>query len=213
MRSEVEPPVGRRERGKLDKRRRIREATREVFRRKGFEAATTREIAELADVAIGTLFAYAADKRELLMLVINDDRENFPSVETNFDGMGTLDALIGFFKPRYLYWARDPELSRLAVQETINYDLGKKPRPELQRFYEGRHALIASLGAFFESEQKHGRISAEQPAETIAWLFMAIYQSEVRNWLRAETPKVTAGLNRLRRMFTLALNGVILKAE
>ena len=80
MNSHAEPqPLGRRERGKLEKRRRIREATREVFRRKGYEAATTREIAARADVAIGTLFAYASDKRELLMMVINDDREALPT--------------------------------------------------------------------------------------------------------------------------------------
>ena len=75
---QTSPTLGRRERGKIEKRRRICEATREVFRRKGYEAATTREIADLADVAIGTLFAYASDKRELLMMVINDDREALP---------------------------------------------------------------------------------------------------------------------------------------
>src|SRR5262249_29881415 len=121
--------LGQRERGKLEKRRRIREATREVFRRKGYEAATTREIAELADVAIGTLFAYARDKRELLMIVINDDREALPEV---FPRCGTgptdvLQVLIGFFEPRYRYWAKEPELSRLAVQQTIDYNLARDP--------------------------------------------------------------------------------------
>lgn len=92
------PPLGRRERGKLDKRRRIREATREVFRRKGYDAATTREIAGLADVAIGTLFAYASDKRELLMMVINDDREALPEVAapSSRKTTDTLSALIAF---------------------------------------------------------------------------------------------------------------------
>jgi AcrR family transcriptional regulator len=206
---ETVPAIGRRERSKLDKRRRIREATREVFRRKGYEAATTREIADLADVAIGTLFAYAADKRELLMLVINDDREALPDVQMNFDGGSTLDTLIEFFRPRYRYWAQEPELSRLAVQETINYDLRKKPRRELARFYEGRGALIATLAAFFSDEQQRGRISADASSENIATLFMALYQSEVREWLRADKPKVANGLNRLRKMFGLALNGVV----
>src|ERR1700691_529557 len=125
--------LGRRERGKLDKRRRIREATREVFRRKGYEDATTREIADLADVAIGTLFAYAADKRELLMMVVNDDRESFPEVGRNIaDGPNdVLRPLMNFFEPRYRYWAKEPELSRAVVQETVAYHLTRAPGPEL----------------------------------------------------------------------------------
>src|SRR5262245_11764529 len=110
---QLEPALGRRQRRKIEMRRRIREATREVFRRKGYEAATTREIAELADVAIGTLFAYAKDKRELLMMVINDDREALPEVEYSAkDGQDALTVLMSFFEPRYRYWAKEPELSR-----------------------------------------------------------------------------------------------------
>jgi AcrR family transcriptional regulator len=202
--------LGRRERGKLDKRRRIREATRDVFRRKGYEAATTREIAELADVAIGTLFAYATDKRELLMMVINDDREALPEVdEHRRRGSGdVLSILMGFFEPRYEYWALQPELSRLAVQQTIDYDLARHPGPELARFEAGRQVLIKQLAELFEEEQRRGRITAAQPAAMIARLFMEIYQAEVRQWLRAEKPNVVVGLSRLGELFELTLSGV-----
>jgi AcrR family transcriptional regulator len=204
------PPLGRRERGKLEKRRRIREATREVFRRKGYEAATTREIAESADVAIGTLFAYARDKRELLMIVINDDREALPEVLPH-RGTGptdVLEVLISFFEPRYRYWAKEPELSRLAVQQTIDYNLARNPGPELARFEDGRRALIKQLADLFASEQKRGNVIASQSANTIAWLFMSIYQAEVRRWLRADKPSVAEGIKKLREPFTLALDGV-----
>jgi AcrR family transcriptional regulator len=203
--------LGRRERGKLDKRRRIREATRDVFRRKGYDAATTREIAELADVAIGTLFAYAADKRELLMMVINDDREALPEVDRRrYRGSGddVLSILMSFFEPRYEYWAQQPELSRLAVQHTIDYDLARHPGPELARFEAGRQILLKQLAELFEEEQHRGRIVTAQPAATIARLFMEIYQAEVRQWLRAERPNVAEGLSRLSELFELALSGV-----
>jgi AcrR family transcriptional regulator len=201
--------LGRRERGKLDKRRRIRQATREVFRRKGYESATTREIAELADVAIGTLFAYAADKRELLMMVANDDRESFPTVEHDVaDAKDVLDVLMRFFEPRYRYWAKEPELSRAVVQETVAYHLAEAPGPELARFYEGRRLLIENLKRLFEAGQRHGGIVRNVPAEDIASLFMTIYQGEVRQWLRAGRPRAAEGLKRLRRSFSLALSGV-----
>jgi len=202
--------LGRRERGKLEKRRRIREATREVFRKKGYEAATTREIAELADVAIGTLFAYANDKRELLMMVINDDREALPDVAPRVgrETKNPLSVLMSFFEPRYHYWAQEPELSRLAVQQTIDYNLVRDPGPELARFDAGRQVLIKHLAAFFEGEQKRGNVVRTHAASTIAWLFMSIYQAEVRQWLRADKPSIAEGLKRLRELFALALKGV-----
>lgn len=61
--------VGRRERAKREKLSRICRAALEAFRLRDFEGATTREIAEAADVGVGTLFLYARDKRELLVLV------------------------------------------------------------------------------------------------------------------------------------------------
>jgi AcrR family transcriptional regulator len=202
--------LGRRERGKLDKRRRIREATREVFRRKGYEDATTREIADLADVAIGTLFAYAADKRELLMMVVNDDRESFPEVGRNIaDGpKDVLRPLMNFFEPRYRYWAKEPELSRAVVQETVAYHLTRAPGPELARFYAGREAMIDSLAQFFQREQRRGQIVTTTSPTAIACLFMTIYQGEVRQWLQAERPSASDGLKRLQQSFSLALSGV-----
>jgi AcrR family transcriptional regulator len=201
--------LGRRERSKLDKRRRIREATREVFRRKGYEGATTREIAEMADIAIGTLFAYAADRRELLMMVVNDDRENLPTVEHDLaDGKDVLGALMRFFEPRYRYWAKEPEFSRAVVQETVAYHLAEAPGPEMARFYEGRRVLIENLALLFETGQRCGRIIKNVAAKDIASLFMTIYQGEVRQWLQTERPIAAAGLKRLRRSFSLALSGV-----
>src|SRR5689334_15739514 len=70
--SDTVPPLGRREQAKLDKRERIKAAAWELFTRDGYEATTTKQVAERADVAAGTLFLYASDKRDLLCLVMHD---------------------------------------------------------------------------------------------------------------------------------------------
>src|SRR5690348_2549407 len=64
--------LGPRARGKLDKRERIRQAATELFLERGYDAATTKEIAERAGIATGTLFLYARDKADLLCLVMHD---------------------------------------------------------------------------------------------------------------------------------------------
>src|SRR4051812_16260209 len=66
-------PHGRREQNRLDKRARIQRAGWELFTTVGYDETTTREVAERADVAVGTLFLYAEDKRDLLCLVMHDE--------------------------------------------------------------------------------------------------------------------------------------------
>jgi AcrR family transcriptional regulator len=60
-------PLSRRERLKQEREERILEAAAAVFARKGYHQATIREIAELADVADGTIYNYYANKRDLLL--------------------------------------------------------------------------------------------------------------------------------------------------
>ncbi|MBN1135405.1 MAG: TetR/AcrR family transcriptional regulator [Anaerolineae bacterium] len=64
--SDQHGPQSRRERLKRQRAEQILEAAAAVFARKGFHQATIREIAELADVAEGTIYNYFADKRDLL---------------------------------------------------------------------------------------------------------------------------------------------------
>ena len=59
--------LGRRERKKLDTRRRIFRAAFELFTAKGFEATTVEEIAERADVGKGTVFNYFPQKTAFLI--------------------------------------------------------------------------------------------------------------------------------------------------
>src|SRR5690348_18030601 len=65
-------PQGLREQHKRDKRERLRAAAWHLFSTVGYDATTTRAIAEKAGVASGTLFLYARDKQDLLFLVFEE---------------------------------------------------------------------------------------------------------------------------------------------
>ena len=58
-----------RERKKEQTRQAIVEAARRLFAEKGYEATRTREIAEAAGIATGTLFNYAPTKSDVVLLV------------------------------------------------------------------------------------------------------------------------------------------------
>ncbi len=68
-----EAAVGLRERNKREKLERITASARELFRSKGFDETTAREICERARIGTGTLFLYVRDKRELLFLCFEAD--------------------------------------------------------------------------------------------------------------------------------------------
>lgn len=62
---------GRRARNMREKHDRIFRAAAELFAEHGFEAVSTGQISEHADVAVGTMFRYASTKGELLLMVLN----------------------------------------------------------------------------------------------------------------------------------------------
>ena len=66
------PPLSRRERRVAARKAQIIEAAAEVFSRQGYEHTTTKQIAETADLAEGTLYNYFANKRDLLIAVAQD---------------------------------------------------------------------------------------------------------------------------------------------
>jgi len=62
----------RRQRRAAGRRRDILAAAATVFRQKGYDRATTREIAAAADVSEGTIYNYYRSKNELLMGIVRD---------------------------------------------------------------------------------------------------------------------------------------------
>lgn len=65
----------RRVRGMDEKRDRIFESARRLIAEHGYDGVTTQQISEDADVGAGTLFRYASNKGELLMMVFNREFE------------------------------------------------------------------------------------------------------------------------------------------
>ncbi|NEB04211.1 TetR/AcrR family transcriptional regulator [Streptomyces sp. SID13726] len=97
-------PIGRRERAKEDKRERIMTAAREQFAEHGVSGVTTQQIADRADVAIGTLYRYASTKAELLIMVQNEKfaaaiHDGLAAANTAAGRGGVLEGVIALIGP------------------------------------------------------------------------------------------------------------------
>ena len=202
--------LGLREQHKLDKRRRIGGAARRVFASKGFDGATVREIASRARVAPGTIFLYADDKRELLLMIVNDDLDKLTDATmTSIAGETNLvDQLISFCRPRYEYWARDPEISRAAMPEMAASRSRQEARPESLRGDARRAKTAARLSEILSTHERLGAIRPGLDIDAVAWIIMSVYFTEVRLWLSDAVPDPEVGLERLRRLFAVIAAGI-----
>jgi AcrR family transcriptional regulator len=200
------PPVGRRERNKLDTRQRIRAAAHELFARRGYNAATMREIAKRADVALGTLFNYADDKRDLVFLIFNDvlDELTDRALAAPRPGDPLAEQLLAIFRCHYLELAKNPVLSRLLLQELTFYSVGK----EAERFHAIRARLIAGLERLVRAAQADGRIGTPAKPAFVARCIFFVYSAALRWWIASPRPDVRRGLAELRRLLALQLDGL-----
>lgn len=203
--------LGRRENGKLDKRRRIGEAARTAFTEYGYKGANMREIAKRAGVATGTLFLYAPDKRSLLLWMINDDLERLTAETFADDGLRAheelLEQLLFVFEARYRYWGADRKLALNALQELTVKRGQSAAGAQLPHYDDRQYALRGHFAELVRAQQARGRIRPSADPDTVAQVVLAIYNSSIRSWLRNDEVVLADGLAELRKLLRLALEG------
>jgi AcrR family transcriptional regulator len=196
---------GQREKNKLEKLQRIRDAARELFVQKGFDETTTREIAQRAGVGIGTVFTYAENKRDLLFLVANDDLDEVTrKAEAGVSSDAScLENLLSIFRHHYRFFAKQPELSRFLLREMTFYDSGRQAK----RFQETRERNIHLVGRAVTMAAEGNTIRLEDEPELAGWVAFCIFQVELRRWLMNKELSLSSGMTRLERALRLCIGG------
>jgi AcrR family transcriptional regulator len=199
----------RRERARQAKRERIARAAAELFHERGFDATTTEQIAERADVAKGTLFLYARTKARLLLLVyeaeigdvvaeaLRDIRPEAPIVDT----------LVGLFSSFFQLYERDTELARRFVQELV-----LATPDEDGQVISTTAAFLGRLAALIQGWQASGRVAADVDAFLAARTTFALYYAALLGWLSGQIPSAAARDDLLARSFALHWRGLTLDA-
>jgi len=199
--------AGLRERKKLATRERIRAAASELFARRGYSAATMRQIARRAHVGLGTLFNYAEDKRDLVFLIFNEELNAVTDVALAAPrpGQSLADQLLAVFRVHYRWLAAKPALARILLQELTFYSSGK----QAATFHAIRGRLIEGIEDLVEKSQSRGKIrSVESPALIARHIFF-VYSASLRWWIAAPKPDPAAGVADLRRLLKLQISGLL----
>lgn len=111
----------RRERSKADKMRRILDASEKLFARNGFDGTTVQQIADDADVAVGTLFLYVSDKSEILLRLFHNaiDAELNKAVKQLKAGKKFIPSVSRFLLDLMAPYEKNGELSRIFWREFL----------------------------------------------------------------------------------------------
>jgi len=199
-------PLGLREKNKLEKLHRIKAAARKLFIQRGFDDTTTREIAQLAGVGIGTVFTYADNKRDLLFLIANEDLADVTAkAEAAIrDDAPCLQNLITVFRYHYELFGRQPQLSRLMLREMTFYDSGR----QAAEFQAIRERVIRLVGRVIKMALDRQTIHSSEDPDFIGWVAFSIFQVELRRWLMSKKLDIEAGVDALQRALKLFMQGV-----
>lgn len=115
--------MGRRERAKEEKRRRIVAAAQKLFAEEDVDTVTAQRIARDADVATGTLYLYAATKAELLIMAKNDKFASAihegSELLAKASGEGPVDRVMMLLEPVVQCIREQPQNGRAYMNELL----------------------------------------------------------------------------------------------
>ncbi len=167
--------MSRRERNKADKAARIFAAARELFMRHGYEAVTTQQIADHADVAVGTVFRYASTKADLLARVMNAELAR-PQHETS-TADAPVEAVMDLLEP-LIEVARTQPDNLLHYQQIVLFDRAGAPRDAaLSAIDELEREIETLLGRITVTESPRPGVDLTEAART---LFSGLHMAVIR---------------------------------
>jgi AcrR family transcriptional regulator len=161
--------ISRRDRNKQEKRDRIIAAAGRLFALHGVDEVTTQQIADEADIGSGTLFLYAKNKGELLLLVLNSTyaealQRGVADAALEADAIGAIRAII---TPIVECNRTQIENGRIYLREMVFGNPNEPHHREALRLVSGTEAAIVDVLG------KHSTLSPDT-ASTFAHVVSAI---------------------------------------
>jgi AcrR family transcriptional regulator len=200
--------MNRRERRKEETLRRIEATGWKLFRAHGYEATSTREIADAADIAAGTFFNYFPEKRALLIHLMQGRID--AAVERAFRTMepGTLEAeLTHVFSALTDAYASDHRLSRVFIKELLFTDGARRAASAAWTF-----ELVAKIARLIETARGRGDLEPSVEPMAAAQQVFSMHYFGLVTWLGGTIPSRTAHESQFQASLSLLLRGLSRRA-
>ncbi|MBW4669230.1 MAG: TetR/AcrR family transcriptional regulator [Cyanomargarita calcarea GSE-NOS-MK-12-04C] len=149
---------------------RILHAARGLFASQGFDGTTTRDLAQKAGVAEGTLFRHFSNKKAILVEVATEGWvEILTDLLTELSEMGSYKAVAQVMRRRMWNMQKNAEMMRVCFMEVqFHPDL----RDRIQLEVVGKMTDVAE--AFFQTAMDRG-IYRQMDAKLVATVFLGMF--------------------------------------
>jgi TetR/AcrR family fatty acid metabolism transcriptional regulator len=192
------PARARRARGRAT-RARLLEAAGELFRRRGYHGTSVVDVAERAGVSVGSVYHHFADKRAMLLALIDDWADRVEARRRSeldlerFLGDDPRGAIRRWLRRAYERERKEPSLYVVVLGLA---DRDEEVRRRYQRLEQGAIARLHELVAF---GQRRGLMRRDLDAEAVAFLVhhaidMAATQLLVREVASPDADRVLEAL-------------------
>lgn len=183
------PAVGRRELQRLETERLIKATALSLFAAHGFDATTTKQIAEAAGVAHGTVFLVAATKEALLVKVLEERlREVVVARGRSLPDRRIVAQLVHVFDGLFEFYASEPGLARVFLKGVMFF-----AEPIARAVYDEHVARFSRyLAALFDAAKARGEVNARTHSDAAAANVLALYVHVVVAFLNADPPDAEA---------------------
>lgn len=164
-------PASKRQNQKQATRQKIRNSAQQLFTEQGYEATTSRQIAQQAGVALGTIFTHFKDKQAILSDIL------FEAIEqTVQDAFKTLNPnqhpqkqLMHLATKLYTYYANNLNLSRTLLKDNLlNPNTSTQFKQQIQHF-------ITAINSIIQKGQTQNQINPNKNPKILAQTFMSLY--------------------------------------
>lgn len=151
-------------------RTRILEAAQRLFASKGFDGTTTRDLAQTAGIAEGTIFRYFPNKKAILVEVATSGWvEILTDLLTELSEMGSYKAVAQVMRRRMWNFQKNADLMRVCFME-VQFHEDLRDRIQLEVITK-----MTDVGeAFFQNAMDKG-IYRQMDAKLVAKVFLGMF--------------------------------------
>ncbi|MEO9329034.1 TetR/AcrR family transcriptional regulator [Gordonia aurantiaca] len=170
-------PIGRRQQNKLETRRRLLAAARELLGARGADA-TVEEIAERAEVSRATFFNYFPSKDDLIAALYGELMGLFAQVVDRMlaQPISTYERVVGVFTDFARSSIDQPEYMRVVTGEIERIYAASESQSELS------HLFTVEVRRLIEPGLAQGDVRTDHPVDFLARMVGAIYMQTMRYW-------------------------------
>lgn len=188
--TQMNKEASRRDLAKADKRKRILEASRKHFSTAGFDGTTVQQIADTADVAVGTLFLYVTDKSELLLLLFHEaiEKELRRAAKYLAADSDLIASVTRFFSQILSLYERDLSLSKIYIREFLFHTGQIRTQLDQQNA-----AILKLLQERIEAAKQQKEIDESVDTQIAALHMYALYHSTLSFHLASCLPSQSPG--------------------